>query len=314
MSQISQMEEPFGESVGGSNWFSDNSSWSYTDYDSEMEHVAQYYHFAEKGNQVFEEDSKNPNPSRSDSGYHLGEERRVQRNGSRMVLPPRDLSEVSRLQVPRDVPIPNHVDEVAPSMMQSKAMSPNPGRMRRYHLGEERRVQRNGSRKVLPPRDLSEVSRPQVTRDVPIQDYIDGTAVSKPKATASVPVATVTPAHNKWSCRHSGCAMTFSSRNKLYEHLREQAHYANLTAPAYLGTGATDPPIIITLQRKPHMGTGYAFRGYKFAEVRIRSSPEAEDQWVCTDSGCGMTMADEDWSVFSTGYIAISLLALLSVK
>jgi hypothetical protein len=87
--QITPVEESQDlQSIGGSNWFSDNSSWSYTKYDSEMEYVAQYYHFAQ---------GEHPKSGQATMTLsHLGEEERVERDGSRMVLPPRDLSEASR--------------------------------------------------------------------------------------------------------------------------------------------------------------------------------------------------------------------------
>jgi hypothetical protein len=86
----------------------------------------------------------------------------------------------------------------------------------------------------------------------------------------------------------------FPTRNKLFVHLREQLHLSKLIVHGYqMAPGTT--PVIVKPERKPHMGTGYTFCGYKFAEARIQPSTSAEDQWVCIDSGCRMTMADEKW-------------------
>jgi len=78
-------------------------------------------------------------------------------------------------------------------------------------LGEERRDERNGSRKVLPPRNLSEVSQPQVKRDVPVLDRVDkvSTPTREPEEAPS----------GKWVCRQPECRMTFSIWNKLFAHL-----------------------------------------------------------------------------------------------
>jgi len=81
------------QAVGGSNWFSDAfAARYYSEYDSEMEFVAQYHHAAEK----HFEPTKSDQPVRA--WFQLGEEERDKRDGSRKVLPPRNLSEVSRAQ------------------------------------------------------------------------------------------------------------------------------------------------------------------------------------------------------------------------
>jgi hypothetical protein len=153
----------------------------------------------------------------------------------------------------------------------------------------------------MPPRDLSETSRTQVVRDVPVRDYIDGLAMGRyPEPTSAV---ANTPASLKWTCRKANCPKIFSTRNKLFEHLRDQAHYVEDSSPSYFA-GESLP--IVKPSRKPHTGTGYAFRGFKFAEVCIRRTAEAEDQWICADSGCGMTMVDEQWlrTYFPQAHIA----------
>jgi hypothetical protein len=145
------------QAVGGSSWFSNNSSRSYTDYDSEMDHVAQYHYLAEP---------------------KLEEEKRVQGDRSKRILPSRDLSDVSRTQVTWNVPGSDRVDEVASDVTSGHRpdVTSRHGAAR-SPLGEEKRVEGDGSRKVLPPRDLSDISRMKVVQDVPIHDYIDGLAL-----------------------------------------------------------------------------------------------------------------------------------------
>jgi len=93
----SESNEPYDlQAVGGSHWFS-NTSKSYTDFDSEIEYVAQYHHVAKR---LSATNSDHPNGSR----YPLGKEERDKRDGSRTILPPRDPSDASRAQVTRDVP------------------------------------------------------------------------------------------------------------------------------------------------------------------------------------------------------------------
>jgi hypothetical protein len=256
MSSPATVTEEFNDvqAVGGSNWFASDNSRSYTDYDSEMEYVAQYHYLT--------------NPP---MGIQLGEEKRAQRDGSRTVLPPRDPSETSRNQVTWDVPPPDFVDELAPSELAHTNRGPVTIGMTECPLGEEKRVQRDGSRTVLPPRDLSETSRTWVTRDVPSPDYIDGLAMQcDPKVTTSDPlgVAPVKTPDDRWVYKHAECQISFPTRNKLFRHLREQAHFVGPTIPSYQTSSGSMLPIIKP-SRKPQVGTGYAFRGYKFAEVRV---------------------------------------------
>jgi hypothetical protein len=247
------------QAVGGSNWFaSDNFARSYTDYDSEMEYVAQYHYLT--------------NPAIT--GGLLGEERRDKRDGSRTVLPPRDLSETSRSQVTWNVPDSDVVDEVAvsyASRILPKLDSVTSGIV--CPLGEEGRDKRDGSRTVLPPRDLSEASRSRVTRDVPIPDYIDGLATEcephNPNIAPSTPHSE--SSDGKWGCQQAECGMQFATRNKLYRHLQEKSHFVDCSVPAYQTTPGASLAVV-TPSRKPHVGTEYAFRGYKYAEARIRSS------------------------------------------
>jgi len=112
----------------------------------------------------------------------------------------------------------------------------------------------------------------------------------------AAPVAT-----GAWQCRNSRCNLTFPSRNKLHRHLRETSHFTDFVEPPKALFSSTIKP-----KRQPDLGSGFAFRGFRFTEVRIRAAPEAKDHWICADSGCGMSVADEGWfrQTFPEAHIA----------
>lgn len=103
-------------------------------------------------------------------------------------------------------------------------------------------------------------------------------------------------------CRFPQCGLSFPSRNQLHRHLQGSSHFTTESpiAPSQLGVR------IIRPTKRPSLGIGYAFRGYRYAEVQVRSSADSEDQWICVDSGCGMTVADEPWfrEAFPNAHVA----------
>jgi len=96
---------------------------------------------------------------------------------------------------------------------------------------------------------------------------------------------------DQWACRKPDCRQMFPTRNKLFAHLREQLHFSRSIVPICQITPGTTT-VIVKLERKPYMGTGYAFHGYKFAEARIRPSASAEDKWWDRASFPADVMAD----------------------
>lgn len=62
---------------------------------------------------------------------------------------------------------------------------------------------------------------------------------------------------------------------------------------------------VVKPAKQPSLGIGYAFRGYRYAEMQIRPTVNGEDQWICADSGCGMTVVDDQWfrSTFPAAYV-----------
>jgi len=94
--------------------------------------------------------------------------------------------------------------------------------------------------------------------------------------------------------------MAFPSRNRLHKHLREETHYS--TPVISIASGAK----IVKPAKQPTLGTGYAFHGFRYAEMQVRPTANGEDLWVCADSGCGMTVADDRWfhATFPAAHIA----------
>jgi hypothetical protein len=112
--------------------------------------------------------------------------------------------------------------------------------------------------------------------------------------TPKVPVqvtATVDSQSVQFSCRFSSCDATFPSRNQLHKHLHDTAHFAAEASANLSSPGAR----VVKPTKRPSLGSGYAFRGFRYAEVQIRPSVDGEDQWVCADSGCGMSVVDDIW-------------------
>jgi hypothetical protein len=104
----------------------------------------------------------------------------------------------------------------------------------------------------------------------------------------------------RFLCRYPLCDGAFPSRNRLHKHLWEERHYS--TPVISIATGAK----VVKPTKQPSLGTGYAFRGYRYAEMQIRPTIHGEDQWICADSGCGMTVVDEQWfrATFPAAHIA----------
>jgi hypothetical protein len=104
------------------------------------------------------------------------------------------------------------------------------------------------------------------------------------------------------SCRFAQCGLSFPSRNQLHRHLQGSSHFTaeSPIAPSQLSVRIIKPT------KRPSLGTGYSFHRYRYAEVQVRSSADGEDHWICADSGCGMSVADELWfrEVFPKAHVA----------
>jgi hypothetical protein len=130
-----------------------------------------------------------------------------------------------------------------------------------------------------------------MNQDDDTQQYYDVPfhhASSRPPVVSDGPPPLVD--NDQLTCR--GCKKQFLSRNKLYSHLKDTKHFATEPAPvfhAHVPICRPPPTDSAALE------TGYAFRGYNFAEIAVRASPTQPPEFVCADSGCGMSCVDEDW-------------------
>ena len=117
----------------------------------------------------------------------------------------------------------------------------------------------------------------------------------------------------------SRCGNSFPSRNKLFRHLRENCKAnpktstgnqvdagadsipekrENFSAPT--ANNAEAAAIIQSTAKSSQDGIarpGYNFRGWKYATLRVRYSPdsEAEESDISPDSGCGVTLGDREY-------------------
>jgi hypothetical protein len=103
------------------------------------------------------------------------------------------------------------------------------------------------------------------------------------------------------------CSRPFVSRNKLFAHLRTTNHFHPSQRTLFnrpigeIDAGTPNDPAkeqsteVIKSKSKMVPGTGYAFRDFNFLEVNVRLESEGKDELVCVDTGCGMSLVDEDW-------------------
>jgi hypothetical protein len=93
------------------------------------------------------------------------------------------------------------------------------------------------------------------------------------------------------------CRSSFSSRNKLFKHIRQMNHqkknalsHGQIVSNMFANMGPATT--VIKSEASPVPGSGMSFRDYNYLEIGIRSAPGAPDQSVCIDTGCGMSSMD----------------------
>ena len=57
------------------------------------------------------------------------------------------------------------------------------------------------------------------------------------------------------------------------------------------------------------VGTGQAFRNYRYCRIGLKMSPEAQETKICADSGCGITLADRQFITNTIPNVAIRKMA-----
>ena len=123
-------------------------------------------------------------------------------------------------------------------------------------------------------------------RDIPPPKTIIQTEDKPRKSVTSPKIEQETLLHK---CRT--CNQEFQSRNGLHRHIKLEKHFAP-EPDIFIRSGE---PLIRRATMKPSLGTGFAFRGYTYAQVNVSTTPTGELHTICADSGCGMSVVDSNW-------------------
>lgn len=84
------------------------------------------------------------------------------------------------------------------------------------------------------------------------------------------------------------CPLVAASKRKLKLHQTCTGHLVK--------NKSGDQMKLVESTSSPVLGTGYEFRKYNYAELVVRTTEAGEDNEVCADSGCGMSLVDEGWA------------------
>lgn len=108
-------------------------------------------------------------------------------------------------------------------------------------------------------------------------------------------------------CRN--CNESFPSKTKLHKHLRTDCTKKSSTissaskvlsmdahpAAQYEPPLPSHPPIVESDARNDEVASGFAFRGWDYVKLDVRLEPDGKDGDSCGDTGCGLSLTDEDW-------------------
>ena len=116
-------------------------------------------------------------------------------------------------------------------------------------------------------------------------------------------------------CRR--CHKVFSSKNEMHKHLSSAGKGRRILKSSCLGrplpvdlpsvtTSAEAFPAAIndsqeaeiiesTVDSTQEIGSGLTFRGYHYAMEATKLTPKAEDEDLCFDTGCSITLIDRSW-------------------
>jgi hypothetical protein len=124
----------------------------------------------------------------------------------------------------------------------------------------------------------------------------------------------ISPPGSTLSC--DVCQANYSSRNKLFRHIREAKHHRKRivqspTSDLYTTTTPTitpettpettpeatpeATPEVIKSNAPPATGSGMAFQNFNYVEITARSTPDGKDTSFCADTGCGMSSMDKSF-------------------
>lgn len=100
------------------------------------------------------------------------------------------------------------------------------------------------------------------------------------------------------------CSGSFASRTKLHKHLRAGCKPAPLLPPckdqetetSYVANLA-EPILVKSTASQRETGNGFAFRSWTYGMVRIQldTNQGTQEEEVCLDTGCGVSLIDKDW-------------------
>ena len=93
----------------------------------------------------------------------------------------------------------------------------------------------------------------------------------------------------------NNCSEWFPSKTRLHKHLRAGCKPTSEPSIVSESTSNTCLPVIESTAPSTDLGSGFAFRGWNFAEVNVKISPNADTTAVCLDTGCGVTLIDRQW-------------------
>jgi hypothetical protein len=138
-----------------------------------------------------------------------------------------------------------------------------------------------------------------------------------------VPTARHTPQGEDFTIHHvddaqpmhqcKRCPARFRKQNKLFAHLRTSNHHmptevystdeggsagsdpAPPTAPTPNDAAKEHDPEVVKSSAPATFGTGYGFRTYNYLEMPVRLTKHGSDDWICLDTGAGMSLIDRQW-------------------
>lgn len=95
------------------------------------------------------------------------------------------------------------------------------------------------------------------------------------------------------------CDFLATSKRKVKAHLKD-AHQKRPQQGKGIMTDSRDATVVNS-SAPAVLGSGYEFRKYNYAEVRVRTAIMGPDSLVCADSGCGMSLVDREWAIANFG-------------
>jgi hypothetical protein len=115
------------------------------------------------------------------------------------------------------------------------------------------------------------------------------------------------------------CKASFSSRNKLFKHIRLMNYQVSPSASqrhviTNLFANMGSEPEVIYSDAPPLKNDGLSFRDYNYLEIAMRTSPKSLDKSVCADTGCGMSCIDRTFFAQEYPHIQTSVIEPIEIR